>query len=263
MPGRSALDCGTRVGDVTVEVRVSGTRRVSVARHAGGVRNPAVATPLPEKKPKIRVNITNYFEYRYFFGVFIVNGRKYDGSHRSSPPDGWLGATNMTQEVLVLGGGATGLAVASELTVRGQTVALVDDAATVDRARETGVTAHESALDTATLAVDRTAATVVVATPCDARNLLLGATAPRAFGADRVVALVNDPTRREAFDAAGIETVCVPQSVARATTDAVVDDAIVANRTTGTGERPDRTTGNEERANPTTDSDERVRLEDR
>ncbi|WP_255198339.1 NAD-binding protein [Halorarius litoreus] len=163
----------------------------------------------------------------------------------------------MTQEILVLGGGATGLEVAGELAADGQSVALVDEAATVERARKTGVVAHESALDTSKLAVEQTAATVVVATPSDARNLLLGATAPHAFGADRVVALVNDPDRREAFEDAGIETVCVSAAVARATTETV------AVETSTPPTRPEQTPPNQ--LNPTppnraAGTDERVRL---
>lgn len=127
----------------------------------------------------------------------------------------------MTQETLVLGGGATGLEVASELAARGRSVTLVDEATTVGRARRAGVDAHESALDTAKRAVDRTAATVVVATGSDARNLLLAAAAPRSFDAERVVALVNDPRNRPAFDDAGVETVCVSRSVAGETVRAI------------------------------------------
>jgi Trk K+ transport system NAD-binding subunit len=127
----------------------------------------------------------------------------------------------MTQDVLVLGGGATGLTIATELAASGQNVTLVDGAATVSRARTAGVSVSEVALDTAEPAVGQTAATVVVATASDARNLLLGAKARRLFGADRVVALLHDPDRREAFEAADIETICVSEALTRATTDTV------------------------------------------
>ncbi|WP_276259262.1 NAD-binding protein [Haloglomus litoreum] len=121
----------------------------------------------------------------------------------------------MTQEVLVLGGGPIGLEIATELTARGQDVTLLDDtAAASDR-----VAASDVAVETAASAVGRTAATVVVATSSDARNLMLGAKAPRLFGADRVVALVNDPDRREAFEAADIEPICVSGALTRATAD--------------------------------------------
>jgi Trk K+ transport system NAD-binding subunit len=127
----------------------------------------------------------------------------------------------MTQDVPIFGGGVTGLEIAAELAARGQNVTLIDDAATASRARTVGVTAHDVVGDRAESAVGQTAATVVVATSSDARNLMLGVKAPRLFGTDRVVALVNDPDRREAFEAANIETVCVSEALTRATTDAV------------------------------------------
>lgn len=142
-------------------------------------------------------------------------------SRRSSPPNGWLGATTMTQQTLVLGDGATGLEVAIELAGRGLDVTLVADAPTVGRARRRGVTAHESSLETGTLAVDCTATVVVPATASDARNLLLAGAAPRSFGAERVIALVNDPRNLSAFEDAGIETLCVSGAVARQTVRAV------------------------------------------
>lgn len=131
----------------------------------------------------------------------------------------------MTQEILVLGGGPIGLELTTELAAQNQPVTFVDGGPIAARAREAGLPAHESALDTATPSVKCSASTVVAATDCDARNLLLAATAPRAFDAERVVALVNDPERRPAFDDAGIETVCVSRAVARSAVDAVSAEA--------------------------------------
>jgi Trk K+ transport system NAD-binding subunit len=124
----------------------------------------------------------------------------------------------MTQEVLVLGGGATGLEIATGLAARGQDVTLVDEVAN-SRTRTVGEAAGDVSITTAASVDEQTAETVVVATPSDARNLLLGVKAPRLFGADRVVALLNDPERREAFEAADIETICVSAALTRATTD--------------------------------------------
>lgn len=131
----------------------------------------------------------------------------------------------MTQEVLVLGGGATGLEIADELAASGQKVTLIDDAATISRARTAGVAGCEAPLDTANAAVGQAAPTVIVATPSDARNLLLGAKAPRAFGAERVVALLHDPERREAFEAADIETICVSTALTGSVTDTFTVEA--------------------------------------
>jgi Trk K+ transport system NAD-binding subunit len=144
----------------------------------------------------------------------------------------------MTQETLVLGGGPIGLELATELAARNRPVTFVGGEPMASRARSAGLTVHESALETAIPPVDRSASTVVVATPSDARNLLLAAAAPRVFDADRVVALVNDPDRRAAFDDAGVETVCVSRAVARATTDSViVEESTPADRAAETGER--------------------------
>lgn len=143
----------------------------------------------------------------------------------------------MTQETIVLGGGPTGLEIATELAAQDGTVSVVAEETTANRAREAGLMAHESTLESATPAVDCSAATVVVATPSDARNLLLATAAPRVFDAERVVALVNDPDRHIAFDDAGIETVCVSQAVARAATDSLaVTESTPANRVAETDE---------------------------
>lgn len=145
---------------------------------------------------------------------------------------------NMTQEVLVLGGGATGREIATELAARGQDVTLVDEVVTTSGEPSPDVTIQEKVLDT-TAAVDgQTAATVVVATGCDARNLMLGVKAPRLFGAERVVALVNDPERREAFETADIETICVSAALTRATTDTFrLEDPTPSDPSVETNER--------------------------
>jgi Trk K+ transport system NAD-binding subunit len=138
----------------------------------------------------------------------------------------------MTQDTLVLGGGPTGLEIAAELATGGRPVTYLDGAAMAKRARKAGLIAHESTLETEAQAIDHAASTVVVATGSDARNLRLAATAPRVFGAERVVALVNDPTRVRAFDHADIETVCVSRTVARAASDAVLaGESTPADRT--------------------------------
>ncbi len=163
----------------------------------------------------------------------------------------------MTQKTLVLGGGPTGLEIATELAVRNQSVAFVDGESMANRARETGLTAHESTLETASPSVDYSAETVVVATGSDAQNLLLATAAPRVFDADRVVALVNDPDRQVAFDDAGIETVCVSQAVARATTDSIelAESAPVAVDEPTSIESEESTP-----ADRATETDERTRL---
>jgi Trk K+ transport system NAD-binding subunit len=131
----------------------------------------------------------------------------------------------VTRETLVLGGRPIGLRIATELAARNRPVTLVGRETVASRAREAGLAAHESALEAATPSVDRSAATVVVATRSDARNLLLAVTAPRTFDADMMVALVNDPDRQAAFDDAGIETIRISRSVARAAANSVSVEA--------------------------------------
>jgi Trk K+ transport system NAD-binding subunit len=141
-------------------------------------------------------------------------------------------------DVVVLGGGSTGIELATELSGRGRRVAVFDDETAVERARRGGLTAHESPLESANPPLDCSAETVVVATASDARNLLLAAAASRAFGADRVVALVNDPDRRAAYDDAGIDTVCVSRTVARETIDSItLEESTSAARATESTER--------------------------
>jgi Trk K+ transport system NAD-binding subunit len=165
----------------------------------------------------------------------------------------------MTHETLVLGGGPTGLEIATELTVQNRSVAFADAESSASRAREAGLTTHESTLETAKPSIDCSAVTVVVATSCDARNLLLATAAPHAFDADRVIALVNDPDRRAAFDDAGIETICVSETVARTTTDFVTaEEPMPSGRTTDESVSMD--TEEPTPADRTTEGDDRVRL---
>jgi Trk K+ transport system NAD-binding subunit len=127
-------------------------------------------------------------------------------------------------DVVVLGGGPTGVELATELSARGRRVVVFGDETSVKRARRRGLSAHESTLASANQPVECVAETVVVATPSDARTLLLASAAGRTFETDDVVALVTDPATRVAFDDAGIDTVCVATAVSRATTDVVTLD---------------------------------------
>jgi Trk K+ transport system NAD-binding subunit len=159
----------------------------------------------------------------------------------------------MTQETLVLGGGPIGLELAAELAAQDRPVSFVDGERMAERARRAGLIAHESTLETAP-SVERSASTVVVATPSDARNLLLAAAAPRAFDAERVIALVNDPDRQAAFEDIGVETVCVSRTLARVTTDSIgVAELSAADRAAETDGRAAEADG------PVADIDGRVR----
>lgn len=135
----------------------------------------------------------------------------------------------MRKDILVLGGGPVGRALAARLQANDRTVAFVDDDdRTLERARGDGLDAYESTLESATTPFDLSARTTVVATASDARNLLLAGGAPGAFETDRVVALLNDPHNRPAFDDADVETVHVPETLARAASGHIVDEGSTA-----------------------------------
>jgi trk system potassium uptake protein TrkA len=63
--------------------------------------------------------------------------------------------------------------------------------------------------------------TVVVATSSDRRNLLIAQLVRAHFDVSRTVVLVNEPTRRDALEAAGHEPVCVSSTLSDAVLETV------------------------------------------
>jgi len=119
----------------------------------------------------------------------------------------------------VLGGDAVGVAVARRLRKAGHTVAVVGD--TVGA---TDLPVVEAApTDTAALraAGVSDAATVVVATRSDGRNLLVAQLVRTRFDGPRVVVLANADDQVELFTDAGHEPICVTSAIADAVADHV------------------------------------------
>ncbi|MDZ7745501.1 MAG: NAD(P)-binding protein [Halobacteriales archaeon] len=107
----------------------------------------------------------------------------------------------------VLGGGHVGTAIAERLYAAGHCVAIVDEG------YESGpIPGHMGdPSDTELLAASGITNTsvIIVASPSDRRNLLIAQLVRTQFDVQRVVAFVNHPDRRPAFDDAGHEPFCV------------------------------------------------------
>jgi Trk K+ transport system NAD-binding subunit len=120
----------------------------------------------------------------------------------------------------VVGGGPTGRVVAERLTARGESVTFVDRGSLSDPPPGHDVRRVDSfdvdALRTAGL---EDAATVVVLSGDDACNLMVAQHARSRFGADRVVVAVNDPEKRSAFDALGVETLDATAAIGNTVTE--------------------------------------------
>lgn len=114
------------------------------------------------------------------------------------------------ERVYVLGGEQVGYRIAYQLAHDGFTVHTIDRSIPADL--PDGMTGAETpSLDAAALAeseVDR-ATVVVVAGDDDAENLLLSQLARTRFDVERIVTLVNDPRRTDAFESLGVEVVDV------------------------------------------------------
>lgn len=120
-------------------------------------------------------------------------------------------------DVYVLGGGAVGTALAQRLLESNHEVILIDIGANPDEVPARRVDPTDSnALDEAGLS---SAATVIVATPSDSRNLLIAQLVRVRFDVDRVLVVANEPDRVEMLTDAGHDTVCASTALA----DAVVD----------------------------------------
>jgi len=122
-------------------------------------------------------------------------------------------------ELFVLGGEHVGAAVARRLRAHGHDVALVD---AVHEPSDIPVQQGNPA-DVRTLgeAGVSSASTVVVATPCDSRNLLVAQLARAHFDVSRVVVLASVPDRCELLTAAGHEPVCATTALSTEIVDKI------------------------------------------
>lgn len=120
-------------------------------------------------------------------------------------------------ECYVLGGGRVGEAVTTRLRLDGYTAALIDEAH--DPVDIPGVRADPADVQTLTEVGLSDAATVVVATREDTRNLLIAQLVRTNFDVDEVVVLANVPDRIDALEAAGHRPVCATTALSGAITE--------------------------------------------
>lgn len=134
----------------------------------------------------------------------------------------------MKTQILILGGGLIGELLAAQLAERYDDVVFVDeDERAVGRARDRGVDAHTVTLTepaTISAVVPDEPDLAVVAAPDDGVTLLLSQVLRVRFGADRVLAFVNDPQYHDAFAGVDARTVCVSAALSRAAMAAVDRD---------------------------------------
>ena len=128
---------------------------------------------------------------------------------RQNPRDGPDGAA---QDVLVIGGGRFGLAVAEYLTEDAQSVTLVSEAEPVDITDEMRLIRRTplDASDVRALVSEVTDIDLVVV-GSDSEALLPGYVARREFDPCDVVAGVSDPADGPAFEGTGVDLVDVPR----------------------------------------------------
>ncbi len=113
--------------------------------------------------------------------------------------------------VIIIGGGSVGRALGERLEDRGENVVIVEnDEAVVERARNQGFTVRAGdGTDTEQLqsAGADNARIVVAATGDDDANLLVAQLAKSNFDPETVIARVNDPTKVDAYEDLGVQTV--------------------------------------------------------
>lgn len=120
-------------------------------------------------------------------------------------------------EFYVLGGERLGAAIARRLRADGHSATLVDE--THDHAELPGRRGDPGALPVLEDAGVGEASTVIVATPCDARNLLVAQLVRAHFDVDEILVLVNAPDRYDLVAEAGHEPVCATTAL----TESVLD----------------------------------------
>lgn len=126
--------------------------------------------------------------------------------------------TEPDAEYYVLGGNHVGEAVASRLHASGHDVVVVTDAPTATDLRT--VAGDPTDLSTLMELGLSDAATVLVATNSDARNLLVAQLVRTQFDVPRTVVLTNDPEQMDVIQSAGHEPICATSAIA----DALVED---------------------------------------
>ena len=131
---------------------------------------------------------------------------------RQDPRDGPDGAA---RDVLVIGGGRFGLAVAEYLTEDAQSVTLVSEAEPVDITDEMRLIRRTplDASDVRALVSEVTDIDLVVV-GSDSEALLLGYVARREFDPCNVVAGISNPANGSAFKGTGVDHIDLPRLLA-------------------------------------------------
>jgi Trk K+ transport system NAD-binding subunit len=119
----------------------------------------------------------------------------------------------------ILGGAHIGVAIAERLRAEGQQVAIVDEPSPSEDIPS--VVGDPAAMDVLAESGVEDASTVIAATKSDRRNLLIAQLVRVQFDVPRVLALVNDPSRRGAFADAGHEPLCVTTMLSEAVGEVV------------------------------------------
>lgn len=120
-------------------------------------------------------------------------------------------------DIYILGGGPVGTALTQRLRESNRDVILIDIDAGPDEVSGRRVDPSDSnALADVELP---SAATVIVATPADGRNLLIAQLARVRYDVDRVLVVANNPDRVDMLADAGHDSICASTALA----DAVVD----------------------------------------
>lgn len=127
------------------------------------------------------------------------------------------GTESTTEHVFVVGGGPVGREVANRLAAAGTTVTVIDRAPLTDPPpNQTGCQVDSFDAVSLDAADFGDAAIAFLLEPDDATNLLVAQLAKTRFDVDRVFVLVNDPKRTPVYDTLDVETVHVPDAIARA-----------------------------------------------
>ena len=128
--------------------------------------------------------------------------------------------------VLIIGGGRVGRALARRLENRDEEVVIIEnDGAQLEKVREMGFTVRRgdgTSRETLQKAGAENARVIATTTSDDDVNLLVSQLARNSFGAETVIARVNQPANQEAFDDLDVEAVSSATSIAE-TMDNVIE----------------------------------------
>jgi NhaP-type Na+/H+ or K+/H+ antiporter len=145
-------------------------------------------------------------------------------------------------QVLIVGGGRVGRALAERLEDRGENVTIIDvDEQVVQSARDAGFTANQgdaTDLDVLRQAGAGNAKIVAAATGDDDVNLLVAQLTKTSFDVETVLARANNPANVDAFEELGVRTISAGLAVAWAM-DNVIERPALSDWMTEVGRKGD------------------------